>query len=353
MLPSLADLTLTRLRKFSIAYGALIICGLLGLYLVVTNLFGARGGLFFVGLQTAGFLLVFELYMRGKTSRRVADIAIRQAGDLASELNTMQRHCRLRSRMIEVIGESFLATMRSIDVGAEFLFSTDVAETPVGKTGSVEHNMLKHARKGVALSQDIVEYSQLRGGRVRLVEQEIDPVELMSFCMATVRKNCEAGCLVEIVSTPHERLVLNGDLGRLKQLLIKLLGFFCKASNRSFRSAKVRISLESDGDLIFGMTSANFILAEQVFRQMCDPLEDASGGKNADPMVVADFSLAIASQIACLHGGEISIAKGVGLTTELQFRLPKARVAAVKQTMCDDVQRKPDGQSDKVIFQIE
>ncbi|MDO9016706.1 MAG: PAS domain S-box protein [Deltaproteobacteria bacterium] len=178
----------------------------------------------------------------------------------------------------------------------------------------------RNARVQIKLVDDLLDFSRVVTGRLRLTLAPLDPAQVVEAAVEVVRPAAEAkGVRLQVLLDPDAG-TLNGDAGRLQQVAWNLLSNAVKFTPKGGR-IYVRMQREdSHVELVVGDTGAgiepSFLPhAFQPFRQQDATITRMHGGLG--------LGLAIVKQLVELHGGTIE-AKSDGLGEGATFivRLP-------------------------------
>lgn len=249
------------------------------------------------------------------------------AKTLAVELANAKKNCSARSRFIESTGGELLETSRAMFEAAGFLHENRQSG---GSLSGVEEDLLKNADWLYAFSRDIVVLTQLKKGELVLHEQEIDPVELVGWSVAEVRKNLCDNKIVSLMKVPQNPVLISGDLCKLKQCLAKLVSSACGCLQIDRADVRVSISIRKSNELLVSLKLRGRQLEPAEFQKLCCPLDNFVG---EDERI--DLDMAIAVRLAELHGGKIVIHEQTSSGTVLAFILPSERVCLkVTEPVC-------------------
>jgi PAS domain S-box-containing protein len=197
------------------------------------------------------------------------------------------------------------------------------------------------ARSGthlLALINDILDMSRVEAGRTELNPVAFNPGWLLDDLAAMFRQRAEAkrlrfGMLVVGETAPY----LVADEGKIRQVLINLLGNAIKFTNRGEVRVEVRIERNGSGDLWFtarvedtgsGMTDEEQARLFQPFSQARRGLGPSAGAPGQEG---TGLGLAISRSYARLMGGDVTVTSVPGVGSEFRFAIPVelARKAAI------------------------
>lgn len=178
------------------------------------------------------------------------------------------------------------------------------------------------------LVDDLLEVSRVTRGKIQLRMEPIDlatlAVQVTDGIRARVFAPRKQSLVVDVASGP---VVVNGDSGRLEQILTNLLDNASKYSDRDTRveltvsatSTHATITVRDQG---IGIDAATLPVVFELFSQADTSLDRARGGLG--------IGLTLVRALVELHGGEISAASdGIGKGTTMTIHLPLAASRAL------------------------
>jgi PAS domain S-box-containing protein len=177
-----------------------------------------------------------------------------------------------------------------------------------------------------AVINDILDLAKVDAGKLDLHEEEgIDPRGIVDACVTLMKSHAIAGSLalsteIEVALPP-----LRADPMRLKQILLNLLSNAIKFTATG-GSIAVTVRRNPAGDIVFavrdtgpGMTLAEIRTALEPFGQV-----DASYSRRHEG---TGLGLPLASHLAELHGGWLTVESDKGSGTTVSVTLPASRLA--------------------------
>lgn len=174
------------------------------------------------------------------------------------------------------------------------------------------------------LISDILDATRLERGSFKLVEQKNDCAEILEAALKMCRSQAEAAN-ISIVAHIIDDVEVEGDLTRLKQVLLNLIGNAIKFSPAG---SVVNVDMQKGpaGQLIIAVRDAGIGISAEDAARVFEPFVQIDGGstRNFGGM---GLGLAIARQIARLHDGDVTLEGLVGIGTEAKLILPARRVA--------------------------
>ncbi|MEZ4404935.1 MAG: ATP-binding protein [Polyangiales bacterium] len=184
----------------------------------------------------------------------------------------------------------------------------------------------RNARAQVKLVDDLLDFSRVVTGRLRLTLAPFDPTQVVEAAVDVVRPAAEAkGVRLQVLLDPDAG-TLNGDAGRMQQVVWNLLSNAVKFTPKGGR-IYVRLQREDSsvevvvGDSGIGIEPAFLPHVFQPFRQQDATITRAHGGLG--------LGLAIVKHLVELHGGTIAAqSDGPGRGSTFVVRLPVAPLRA-------------------------
>ena len=183
------------------------------------------------------------------------------------------------------------------------------------------------ARSLLHLLGDILEFSRIEAGGIELEEIEFDPLELIEGALATVAPMAGAkGIALGLDLAPLELPHLTGDPGRLRQVLVNLLGNAVKFTEQGEVVLRVRGRKTGDDgrptyettfeviDTGIGIDPARIDAIFEPFRQEEASTRRRFGGTG--------LGLAISREIARAMGGDIEVESRPGEGATFRVTIP-------------------------------
>ena len=191
-------------------------------------------------------------------------------------------------------------------------------------------NVIQHSAEGLLnIINDILDFSKIEAGKLRIEPTEFDLREVVEETLALLAPRAhEKG--VELICDFDDRLAhhLLGDAGRLRQVLINLVGNAVKFTERGEVQARVSLVRENPTEVTFrcevddtgvGILPEAQTILFQPFTQADGTTTRRFGGTG--------LGLAISRQLIGLMGGEIDFESEAGRGSKFWFELSLKRSA--------------------------
>ena len=173
----------------------------------------------------------------------------------------------------------------------------------------------------LALINDILDFSKIEAGRLELETIDFDLQSMMdNLCSSLAMKAQEKGLEFICTEGPDVPEILQGDPGRLRQILTNLVGNAIKFTRSGEVTVRITVESETDDDVLLrftvrdtgiGIPTEKFAILFDKFSQVDASTTRQYGGTG--------LGLAISKQLAIMMGGEIGVRSEKGRGSEFWF----------------------------------
>ena len=195
-------------------------------------------------------------------------------------------------------------------------------------TGQKE-NLAKINRSGehlLSLINDVLEISKIEVGRIALHETSFDLFALLDDLEMMFRVRTDAkGLRLEFTKETGVPRYLNGDLGKVRQCLINLLGNSVKFTDQGSISLQVAVQGSTAADtieLVFEVEDSGRGIAGEELEKIFQPFEQIV--KSGDAGEGTGLGLTITREYARLMGGEVTVRSRPGAGSTFSLMVPVA-----------------------------
>ncbi len=195
-----------------------------------------------IGIRTALLDVTERQQAREKLEQQARELE-RANAELRAALATARQAIELKSRFLANVSHEMRTPLHGILGMTELLLSTRLDD----QQRECAHAVAESAETLLALINDLLDLSQIEAGRLRLEQAPFDPVAVVRGVADLLRvqaeaKGLELSCRLEL-GLPR-RLI--GDAGRLRQVLLNLVGNAVKFTERGFVRVSAATQAESE-----------------------------------------------------------------------------------------------------------
>ena len=193
----------------------------------------------------------------------------------------------------------------------------------------------------LGLINEILDLSKIEAGRMELNPIDFDLAVLATGLVATFRPLCaqkKIGFRLEIPSGKHHRV--RGDEGKLRQVLINLVGNAVKFTNAG--EVALRMLHESENGWRFEVFDTGHGIPPEEQSEIFKPFHQGTGAQHQGG---TGLGLAIAQRQVELLGGRLELKSERGIGSRFYFTIPLAGTQTVTEEAAPRVVRLAPGQS--------
>ncbi|WP_020040493.1 hybrid sensor histidine kinase/response regulator [Salipiger mucosus] len=262
------------------------------------------------------------------TERDVTE-ARHHAEDLAEAKARAEEAARAKAAFLATMSHEIRTPMNGIIGMVDLLTETALTRDQ----GLYADTIRTSAEALLKIINDILDYSRLEADKMPIVSEPFSPAACIRDAIDLLRPQArEKGLFLDLCHEAALPEAVRGDSGRLRQVLINLLGNAVKFTEAGGVTLGTGIASDEDGHLLTlrvsdtgpGIAPAR---AERIF----DQFEQADNG-NTRPLGGTGLGLAISRQLARRMGGDLTLIdnEAPGACFELTVRLGRAPPGAVR-----------------------
>jgi PAS domain S-box-containing protein len=258
----------------------------------------------------------FHAFGRDVTARRQTEIALEQARDRAIEMT------RLKSQFLASMSHEIRTPMNGV-IGLSGL----LLDTPLDDTQRRYADGIRNAGLGLlSVINDILDFSKLEAGKVVAERVDFDVCRLLDEVVALVADSTR-GKTLTVTARCDARLYhpVSGDAGKLRQVLLNLVGNAIKFTERGRVEVTATAALDAGPDdatpVRFVVTDTGIGIPVDKQRELFEPFTQADAGTTRR-FGGTGLGLAICQELVAVMGGEISVASRPGTGSTFSFTVP-------------------------------
>jgi signal transduction histidine kinase len=255
-----------------------------------------------------------ELYRKTRQLERLNQDLERRVSERTAEL---QEAARRKDEFLAMLAHELRNPLAAIRLAAQLIGFPDLPAGQFSNSVGVIQRQVEHL---VRLIDDLVDVSRITRGLISLRREPTDVAAVVVQAIETARPLIDARQHTLSVDIADERLIVDGDVARLSQVVANILNNAAKFTDPGGRIA-LRVRRDAPHVAIEVRDTGRGIPREMLprvfdlFTHSDQPLDRTFGGLG--------IGLAIVRQLVEMHGGTVRAkSDGPGQGTEVLVRLP-------------------------------
>lgn len=258
--------------------------------------------------DSQGRLRGFAKITRDMTDRRQVE-----------QLQIADRH---KNEFLAMLAHELRNPLAPIRNGVELLKMSSTVDPEVRETTRMMERQVVHL---VRLVDDLLDVSRIVMGKIHLDRVPIDVDRFLDRAVEEIQPTIDARGHELMLIRPARRIIVDGDVVRLAQVISNLLG---NAAKYTDQASQIWLSVETHDEQVeirirdsgIGMTPEELKRVFNLFEQADNSIGRARGGLGV--------GLTLVKRIVELHGGSVAASSaGPGKGSEVTVRLPLSKSA--------------------------
>ena len=269
------------------------------------------GVLAFIVLGVMFVLWLSWLYRRRLGRRNEWQLA-RHKQELAEQASLA------KTRFLATLGHEVRTPMTGVLGMSELLLATDLDERQRSYTQSIR----RAGEHLLRLVNDALDLARIEAGRLELQVQPLDLQQLLDDVRGLLEPLAKRRGLAFVLdSSAPPRTRVTGDVLRLRQILLNLLGNAIKFTHQGEVKLRVRVGEDGKG-LEFDISDTGPGISPEQRKRLFRRFEQADGARTAARYGGSGLGLAICHELTMAMGGSIDVDSTPGSGTCFSVRLP-------------------------------
>ena len=262
-----------------------------------------------ITLMTAGYLWSNAR----KSAELLTEVAVRKEAEASAEAAN-----RAKSEFLASMSHEIRTPMNAI-LGYAQILARDGALHPFHRDAVA--TILSSGDHLLHLINEILDLSKIDAGRMEVERTDFDLTGLLRELIAMFQHRCEEKQLGLRLEAPDHAVLVHGDEGKLRQVLINLLGNAVKFTERG--RVVLRAKQGENASWRFEVEDTGIGISEAMQQRIFEPFQQ---GHEARSEGGTGLGLAIAKRQADIVGGELGVKSelGTGSCFYLKLQLPTA-----------------------------
>ena len=257
-------------------------------------------------------------------TRRLA-IEVRSSSKRLEQLNAdLDQAMKTKDQFLSNISHELRTPLNSIIGFTDLLLTQDLGPQLSEQQRDFLETVARNGRQLLELINELLDLQRIAAGRMDLKPEAVELAGLLSEAAGSVQAQVQQHRHALVVTPPADKLTVQADRGRVRQVLLNLLSNAIKFTPDGGRITVLAAPVNGGAEARIAVTDTGIgIAAEdqpklfQEFSQL-----DASASRKYEG---TGLGLALSRRLVELQGGQIGVESEMGKGSTFWFTLPQAR----------------------------
>lgn len=249
----------------------------------------------------------------------LVDLCARQAVDFIENARLYSRLAaadRSKNEFLAVLAHELRNPLAPIRNATEIL---QLAQPPTPESKTALEIIERQMGQMTRLIDDLLDIARITGNKLELRRQPVEIAQVLRVAVETSSPLIDARGQELVVNGPGERVIVDGDLTRLAQVVSNLLN---NASKFTPSGGRIHLTARREGsDAVFTVRDSGVGITRSALRNIFDMF--AQGDHRTERAQGLGIGLTLVKRLTEMHGGSVRAdSEGLGQGSEFEVRIP-------------------------------
>jgi len=252
-------------------------------------------------------------------------VEVRQTAKRLEPLNTdLDAAMKTKDQFLSNISHELRTPLNSIIGFTDLLLTEELGAPLSAQQRDFLETVARNGKQLLELINELLDLQRIAAGRMELKSEAFDLADLMAEAAGTVHAQIQKHGHELVVTPPPKSLRVQGDRGRVRQILLNLLSNAIKFTPDGGRITLAASAENGEDEAEIAVTDTGIGIAAEdqakLFKEFSQL--DASASRKYEG---TGLGLALSRRLVEMQGGEIGVESEVGKGSTFWFTLPQAR----------------------------